>query len=237
MGVIKFSVEGIFNSFRIPFFRTYHKSFLAPPKTTIIGLITNIIGESEKCYYELLNKDKVKVSVVINSIKGKAKDLWSYKSLESKSGMYGRSIIRRDKLFNAKYTIYLMVEDEKLKTKILDGLRYPKSIPALGLDDEVVKIYDIKENVELINNDSNIINSVFMDKDYEYKVKIDNNNDEIELPIANTVPLNYKISVDNNKRTWRKSCNEYKQVEYINCSVQLEDVKSYICDGDRVVFY
>lgn len=237
MKIVKFSVEGIFNSFRIPFFRTYHKSFLAPPKTTIIGFITNIMGESEKYYYTLLNEEKIQVSVVINSIEGKAKDLWSYKTFESKSGMFGRSIIRRDRLFKAKYTIYLKIEDEELRVKIVDGLKHPKSIPSLGLDDELVKINNIDENIELLENDLDIINSVFMDRGYEYKVQIDNTNREIELPIANVVPLNYKISVKDNKRTVRKSYDEYKQVEYINCNIKLQNIKSYICSNDRIVFY
>ena len=42
MKAIRFEVEGLLNSFRIPFFRTYHKTFLAPPKTTVIGLLCPI---------------------------------------------------------------------------------------------------------------------------------------------------------------------------------------------------
>ncbi|MHB9927160.1 CRISPR-associated protein Cas5 [Clostridium botulinum] len=237
MKVIKFSVEGIFNSFRVPFFRTYHKSFLAPPKTTIIGLITNIMGKSEAYYYKLLNEEKIQVSVVINSIKGKAKDLWSYKSLESKSNMHGRSIIRRDKLFNAKYTIYLMIQDENLRQEVLECLKAPKSIPSLGLDDELIKIYDVQSDVELKDNDTDIINSVFMDKGYNYKVKVKNLSSDIEFPTANIVPLKYKIKANKESRTARESCNEYKQIEYMNCEVELKDVKSFICSTDKVVFY
>ncbi|PRR77946.1 CRISPR-associated protein Cas5 [Clostridium liquoris] len=237
MNIIKFSVEGVFNSFRIPFFRTYHKSFLAPPKTTILGMITNIMGKSEEYYYMLLNEDKIKVSVVIDSIKGKAKDLWSYKSLENKSGMHGRSIIRRDRLFNAKYTIYLMIENDAISQEIFQCLKSPKSIPSLGLDDEIVKIFNVEKDIDIKENESNIINSVFMDKGYRYNVRIKDICKDVEPPTANIVPLNYEIEVDKDLRKARKGCNDYKQVEYVNCLVELNGEKSYICGKDMVVFY
>lgn len=238
MNIIRFSVEGVFNSFRIPFFRTYHKSFLAPPKTTIVGMLTNIMGKSEEYYYNILNEDKIQVSVVIDSIKGKAKDLWAYKSLESKSEMHGRSIIRRDRLFNAKYIIYLRIQDDSIREDVLQCLKKPKAVPSLGLDDEVIKIFDVKSDVEIKDNDSNIINSVFMDKGYEYTAKIKDMYSDVELPTANIVPLNYEIEFQKDLSKRRKGCDEYKQVEYINCLVELNDVNSYICDNkDRVVFY
>lgn len=237
MSIIKFSTEGIFNSFRIPFFRTYHKSFLAPPKTTIIGLITNIMRESEEYYYELLNENKIQVSVVIDSIRGKSKDLWAYKTFENKGDMHGRSIVRRDKLFNARYTIYLNISDEELSKKVFESLKKPKAIPSLGLDDEMIKITNVTSNIDIKVNKSNIINSVFMDKGYEYIVKVNDFNNEIELPTANIVPLSYQIEIKDKSRTVRKSCDEYKQIEYLNCMVELKNVTSYICDKDRVVFY
>jgi CRISPR-associated protein Cas5 subtype I-B len=237
MYIIKFKVEGVYNSFRVPFFRTYHKTFLAPPKTTILGMLTNIMGKSEEFYYNLLNEDEIKVSVVIDSIRGKAKDLWAYKSLESKGNMHGRSIIRRDKLFNAKYSIYLMIRNESLRKEIYSCLMCPKAIPSLGLDDEIIKIFDVKSHIELLENDSNIINSVFMDKGYEYEVKIKDILNDVELPTANIVPLKYKIDKEQNVRTTRKSIEEYKQVEYMNCYVQLKDIKSFICENNKLVFY
>ena len=158
MRVIRFGVEGLINSFRIPFFRTYHKSFLAPPKTTIIGMVCNISLKSQKEFFEILEKDKIEVSVIINSIQGKSKDLWSYKTIDKKNR--GKSVIRRDKLFIPNYTIYLKIEDEELYKEILEALRYPKNIPSLGLDDELIKIDNVAE-IDLELSNSNKIESVF----------------------------------------------------------------------------
>ncbi len=236
MEAIRFKVSGIFNSFRIPFFRTYQKTFLAPTKTNIIGLLTNIMGSSEKTFYEILNKEVIDVSVVIDNIAGRAKDMWAYKTLENKGGMHGRSVIRRDRLFKACYTIYLSVKDTLLEEKILDSLKYPKNIPSLGLDDEIVVISDV-EKINLKHNESNIIDSIFVDKGYKYKAVIKDVSKQVELPTSNIAPMNYSISISENQRFSRTAQNEMKQIEFINCEMHFEKIESYTDDINRVVFY
>lgn len=235
MEAIKFSVEGVLNSFRVPFFKTYHLSLLAPPKTTIIGMLVNIMGKSEKCFYEMLKGNTMQVSVVIDEIKGKAKDLWAYKTF--KNGNRGRSVIRRDKLFETSYTIYLRSKDESLVGEIYEALKSPKAIPALGMDDELVKIKYV-EMVSLKKNESQIINSVFMDKGNKYKATVKDLSKPVELPRSNVVPLSFGIKLDKEgKRESRKPEEEYKQVEYINCEIELEGMESFTDGINRVVFY
>ena len=159
MKEVRFEIEGLFNSFRIPFFKSYHKSFLAPPKSTIIGLLCNIANKSSSEFLNILNKDLISVSVVILDIKGKVKDLWSYKTFEKKNR--GKSIVRRDKLFKPYYVVYLNIKEDKLKEEIKTALNNPKNIPSLGLDDELVLLKNVKE-VELIQNTTNIIDSIYL---------------------------------------------------------------------------
>lgn len=47
-------------------------------------MLCNISLKSQKEFFEILDKEVFEVSVVINEIKGRAKDLWSYKTLEKK---------------------------------------------------------------------------------------------------------------------------------------------------------
>jgi CRISPR-associated Cas5-like protein len=237
MKAIRFKVNGILNSYRIPFFRTYHKSFFAPPKTTIIGLLTNIMAKPEKWFYETLNNRDIDVSVIINEICGKAKDMWSYKTLESKSGMHGRSVIRRDKLFKACYTIYLLIKDPALSLDILEALKKPQSVPSLGLDDEMIIISEAME-IDLKPNTSNIIDSIFMDRGNLYKAVIKDVSKQVELPTSNIVPLNYIIEESKDKqRAARIPKDEFKQVEFINCEIHFENIESYTDGLNRVVFY
>jgi len=236
MKVIRFKTEGILNSFRVPLFKTYHRTFLAPTKTNIIGMITNIMGKSERWYYETLNENQIKVSVVINNIEGKTKDLWAYKTYKNKND--GRSIIRRDRLYKAIYTIYLLIESEELFKEILNALKFPKGIPSLGLDDEIIKISDIEDKIQMNLNKSEYINSVFMDKKYSYNVIIENQDKFVEFPIANETPLSFKVKFSKEGfRKSRQAIDNFKQVEYLNCMIELKNVTSYTDGENRMVFY
>jgi CRISPR-associated protein Cas5t len=225
MRVIRFGVEGLINSFRIPFFRTYHKSFLAPPKTTIIGMVCNISLKSQKEFFEILEKDKIEVSVIINSIQGKSKDLWSYKTIDKKNR--GKSVIRRDKLFIPNYTIYLKIEDEELYKEILEALRYPKNIPSLGLDDELIKIDNVAE-IDLELSNSNKIESVFLDKGVRYKAFVKDISQLIELPISNIAPTKFIAFDKKGKRISKEITEKFAQVEFTNCEIEFqEEIKSF----------
>lgn len=238
MKIIRFELEGLLNSFRIPFFRTYHKTFLAPPKTTIIGMLCNISLKPQKEFFEILNQELIDVSVIIDDICGKTKDLWSYKTLE-KNNM-GKSVIRRDKLFLPKYTIYIDIKEQMLFDDIFESLKNPQSIPSLGLDDELVIIKNIKDVSESIkSNDTDKINSVFLNKGYSYKAFIKEQNKPIELPTPNLVPIKFIAFDQKGNRISKEVKEEYPQVEYINCHMQIDGVASYIDieNNHRLVFY
>ena len=234
MRAIRFEIEGVLNSFRVPFFKNYHKSFLAPPKTTIIGMLCNISLKSQKEFYEILNSDLIEVSVVIEEIKGKAKDLWSYKIFEKKNR--GKSIVRRDKLFIPKYSIYLKIADEKLFDEIFENLKSPKNIPSLGLDDEIVIIKNI-EVIELVENDSKRVDSVFLNDTKEYKVFIKDTSKAVELPTSYLTPIKFE-AFKNNKRVSKTKVKELFQVEAINCEIEIE-CESFLDKkyNKRIVFY
>jgi len=234
---MRFGVEGLINSFRIPFFRTYHKSFLAPPKTTVIGMLCNISLKSQKEFFEILESEQIEISVVINSIEGRGKDLWSYKTIDKKNR--GKSVIRRDKLFIPNYTIYLKIEEEALYQEILESLKNPKNIPSLGLDDELITISDVEE-IDLTNNKSNRIDSLFLDKGIEYKAFVKELNCAIELPMSNVTATKFKGFDKKEKRISREPTEEFRQVEFINCEIEFQnEVKSFVDSqlGHRLVLY
>lgn len=185
MKILKFTVNGIFNSFRIPFFRNYHKTFLAPPKTTIVGMLCNISLKSNKEFYEILSKDIVQVAVIISKIDGLIKDLWKYKTLNTKN--MGSSILNREKLFNAKYQIYLKTNDEKLFNEFLNNLKNPLNTPSLGMDDEMIKIFDVEEVQNLNFKNSKNIHSIFANIDNPFTA-------EVKDYLALKMPTNYKVA-------------------------------------------
>jgi len=237
MKVIRFDVEGLMNSFRIPFFRTYHKSFLAPPKSTIIGMLCNISLKPQRVFFEILDNDSIELSVIINSIEGRAKDLWSYKTINKKNR--GKSVIRRDKLFIPTYTIYLKIEDEILYQEILENLKSPKNIPSLGLDDELIIISNVKE-IGLFQNKSNRINSLFLDKGVIYKAFVQDSNRAIEFPMSNVTATKFVAFDKKGKQISREVSEAFGQVEFINCEVEFEDdIESFMDKelNNSLVFY
>lgn len=239
MKVIRFELEGLLNSFRIPFFRTYHKTFLAPPKTTVVGMLCNISLKPQKDFFEILDKELIDVSVVIDEISGKTKDLWSYKTLK-KDDTRGKSVIRRDKLFLSKYTIYVYIKEQTLFDDIFESLKNPKNTPSLGLDDELVIIKNVKDVSEDIKpNDTDKINSVFLNKGYSYKAFIKESNKPIELPTPNIIPIKFNAFDKKGNRISKELKEEYPQVEYINCNMQIDGVTSYVDveNNNKLVFY
>jgi len=221
MKVIKFKVEGVFNSFRIPFFKTYHKTFLSPPKTTIAGLLANISNKPQKEFFEMI--DKIKVGVIIENIDSKFKDLWRckiYKDIkekEKRKKARGNGIIRRDKLFNAVYTIYVYNFD-------IENLKNPLAIPSLGLDDEMVRISNVEE-IEFVNKTSKIHSSFLCD---EVKIKdIKVLDDNFIMPIFCNVPIEL-IGFEKNKRIPKKVKKEKLQVDFFNCEVEVEGIEGYL---------
>jgi len=241
MNSVRFEVKGFVNSFRIPFFRTYHRTFFAPPKTTIIGMLCNISLKPQEVFFEILDKEMIDVSVVINSIGGEIKDLWSYKTLE-KSNNRGKSVIRRDKLFMPSYTIYLQIQNDELFKEILVSLKNPKNTPSLGLDDELITIKNITllDEQSLVKNDTNIINSIFLNKNIKYKIHNPGYGSPIELPTPNLVPTKFAAFDSSGNRISKEIKEEFLQVEYINCEMELlTDIPSFkdTQTGKGIVFY
>ena len=238
MRVLRFELEGLLNSFRIPFFRTYHKTFLAPPKTTIIGMLCNISLKSQQEFFELLDSEEIKVSVVIDNINGRAKDLWSFKTLAK--GNMGKSVARRDKLYLPKYTVYITTPNHILFDEIYDALSNPKNIPSLGLDDELVIIKNVKDiSGKIYPNETSKLDSVFLDKKYNYKAFVKNIDRPIELPTSNLVPIKFVAFDKKGIRISKEVIEEYPQVEYINCEIEISDIESFVDDenNNRIVFY
>lgn len=239
MKKIRFDLDGFINSFKVPFFRTYHKSLLAPPKSTIIGMLCNISLKSQKNFFEILNNDKILVSIIINSIDGYAKDLWSYKTLNSTNR--GKSVIQRDKLFNAYYTVYLKLDDS-LYEEIISSLKSPKNIPSLGMDDEIVNIKNIFGDSEfnLTKSPDNCIDSIFLDKGFSYRVKVKDSSKNIIIPTFHEVATKFNAFDNNGKFISREPIKEsiFNQVEFINCQIEFnQEIENYVDElGNRIVF-
>jgi CRISPR-associated protein Cas5t len=227
MEVIRFRVKGFLNSFRIPFFKTYHKSFLLPPKTTIIGMLCNISLKSQKEFFEILDNNSIQVSTVLKSFEGKGKDLWSYRLYEKKNN--GKSVIRRDKLYNVEYIVYLNISDTNLYNEVYENLKEPKNIPSLGLDDELVTILPNEVNeITLSDNKDGFIHSSFLTQNpLLQSVSVVEEQKHIEMPTFYNIPTKFEAFDKKGQRKSKEVKEEFLQVEFYNCQVNVNNLNSF----------
>lgn len=157
MEAIRFTAEGIVNSFRRIETASFQNTELTPKKTHIAGLLTNIMGKTESFYYHFL--PKLKVAILPHRIEDIFVDMWQYKKW--KQSNYGRAVVNREKLYRAKYEIYVVVPDD-LKEEVFTALLYPLRPPSLGMDDELVIIGDVKYVIlSELNKEELSVHSIF----------------------------------------------------------------------------
>ncbi len=104
-----FEIEGLVNSFKNPSTSAFQFSYLIPPKTSAVGLLTNVAGWLERDYYQLLNV--LDVAVVPLHIEARFSDLWSVKKW--KASNLGKDILFRERLFKSRYAIYVKISNQR----------------------------------------------------------------------------------------------------------------------------
>lgn len=153
MEFLKVSCTGLFNSFRLPDFHTYHKTFPLPPKTTVAGMLGAALGITPKeVNQEWLIPERFKVGIVGNS-QAVVKDLWQYRKYTEKhiKGYYDgkeetpwyRAVIVRELLFRSSFILYLTCENNSDLNLLENALKNPAWALSLGREDELIRIDNI----------------------------------------------------------------------------------------------
>jgi len=224
MEAVKFTVEGLINSFRMPQTSIYQLTYLSPTRTQIIGMITNIMGKNEQEYYELLKKVKVGIiPLYINSI---FNDAWTFKKW--KSAGFGRDILQREKIYHGKYLIYLTAKKSLLE-EIFNSLKKPCRIPSLGMDDELVILKNVKRTVLEADN-SEIVHSVFrFDEGMEFNSKVLKLEKNIQIfpPRIVTINRDFKSSLP------RKPTDFIQIVEFLGLYFETNVTKKIYHDNEN----
>lgn len=166
MKAVRFTAEGLINSFRIPQTSAHQLTYLVPTKTQIVGLIASIMGKGEADYYDLLRK--IKVGIIPHKLDSLFTDAWTFRKWKESGS--GRDILTREKLYKTEYVVYISAADDIL-TEIINSLKNPLRIPSLGMDDELIIIRDIKE-LDMEKREINHVNSTFrLDEGMEFSPK------------------------------------------------------------------
>lgn len=223
MKAVRFTAEGLINSFRIPQTSAHQLTYFAPTKTQIAGLIASIMGKGEADYYNLLRK--IKIGIYPLKVDSLFTDAWTFRKWKEAGS--GRDILTREKLYKTEYLVYISGEDNIL-TEITNALKNPLRIPSLGMDDELVILKDIKE-IEMLKREDNRVHSIFkFEEGMEFSPKF-NASKGIQCFPPRIVTINLDF---NENETPRKPKQFIQLVEFAGLYCELSTPKTLYSDEE-----
>ncbi len=188
------------SSFRNPDFQNFHKSYLLPPPTALIGFAGAALGFSPKKSQDFFNNNEIKFGIYGKS-EGFASDLWKYNSFKDSKSIT-KGIITREIHFINQYLIVYASENADLINQLKTAFLYPKYTLTLGTSDSLAKIklidsYREAESYEVENCllEGNIISEVLLniDKDISFKIYSTNEPLSYDLPTEFSYESDYGI--------------------------------------------
>ncbi len=141
------------------------RTYLFPPKTTVVGMLGAAMGLELREVWELL--ENIKVGMVLKRIGGFGRDLW--KILKLKSGQIQRAVVLREFLFDVRYTLYLVDTDELLE-RLETALNMPRYPLTLGNSNDLVTFLKA-ETVNLYEMPVEVVESTVLKGDLRSLLK------------------------------------------------------------------
>ncbi len=232
MEYLAINVKTQTSTFRIPEFQNFHKSYFLPPPTTLMGLAGAAMKLSPKETQDFFDSAKFDMGVFGIS-QGKAKDLWKYRTLESK-GLVGSSIISKEIWFLNNYFIVYGAADHLLIDKLRSSFLHPGYALTLGSSDSLAKATVIEQfelsestDVEHCILEGNIIEEVFENSDNNLGFSLYTTRE----PISCHLPVRFEYESDYGVRRVIKR----KEFSFIGKKMKLNVSKKGVKIGDIFV--
>jgi len=209
---LRLDVEGDFNSFRLGRALQYQRTYMFPPKPTVIGLLGAALGYEDIQLVQLY--DSILTGIILHSYEGLARDLWGITKLKA-----GRSaehaVVIREMLHHPIYSLYLAPLSGALK---LDDAKAAFANPAypltLGRSDELILIRASKiASLEPAPEDACYRNTVlpFDYRKHRHELeKVDTTSGLVELPQVFRLPVTYSYD-----KTRRRKVARYEAFTHV----------------------
>jgi len=123
-------------TFRNPEFQNFHKSFLLPPPTTLIGLAGAAMGLSPKSAQDFFKEGFY--FGIHGTSQGYCKDLWKYNTFDEQG-----SIILKEILYDNHFILIYGNENEEMIETIKEAFLAPQYALTLGNNDSLAKIIQV----------------------------------------------------------------------------------------------
>ena len=184
------------SSFRNPDFQNFHKSYLLPPPTALIGFAGAALGFSPKKTQDFFDNNEIKLGIYGKS-DGFASDLWKYNSFKDKEVKKG--IITREMHFINHYILVYASESQELVKQLENAFCHPEYALTLGTSDSLAKIKLLDscletESYEVENCliEGNIISEVLLNIDKNISFTIYSTNE----PLVYDLPTKFAYESD-----------------------------------------
>jgi len=140
----------------------------------------------------------------------------------------------------SSYVIYIRLNNDEIISvdELYDVLKFPRKIPALGQDDEIIKISSVGQlGLEKINSKS--IDSFFAEKEnVKWRSFISQKEKIVISPYSSLQPTSFDVNYSANSRSIRKPVNFKRIVEWLNCNIEFEKQIECYSDGKyNILFY
>lgn len=139
MDGVTFELSGELGHFRNIFTHSFFETLIAPPRTTVIGLIGAALGFDEAQTIELM--DKLAVGVKILNINGFTREITTFYNYKEKPPV--ATPIMREIIVKPRYRIYVLCKEGGLSDRIAEALRHPKYTLYLGISDYLAVVSSI----------------------------------------------------------------------------------------------
>lgn len=215
MQVLRLDVEGDFNSFRLGQSLQYQRTYLFPPKPTLIGLAGAALGLEDRQLEPLYTGILTGVSLLSHD--GLARDLWGITKFKSGVGAE-HAVVVREMIHRPNYLIYFAVPEASSRLKLGDLERafadptYPLS---LGRSDELVLIKSSNIlDLPPTNQDAYYRHTVlpfdYRKRRYDLEKVSESNQGILELPQVFTVPIAYSYD-----KTRKRTVSQYQVFTHV----------------------
>lgn len=234
MQALRLDVEGDFNSFRIGQSLQYQRTYLFPPKPTIIGLAGAALGLADnelKPFYT-----GISVGTILNQYQGLTRDLWGITKFKTVGTEH--AVVVREMLHRPYYSIYFAPSKTSLQLKELQLAFADPTYPlSLGRSDELVVIKSSHiTGLEPSEPGACYRNTVlpfdYRKQRYVLEKITETNQGILQLPQVFTIPQVY--SYDKNRK---RSVAHYQVVTHVfSTGVISKETDGGLRDGDRNLF-
>src|SRR5690554_4731956 len=123
-------------TFRNPEFFNYHKSFLVPPPTTLIGIAGAALGFSPKQAQAYFDEDDFEMGAYALT-EGIANDLWKYNDFAT------GSVIQREVMFQNQFVIIYGSENQDKVHELEQAFSNPRYCLTMGSSDSLAKVEQV----------------------------------------------------------------------------------------------